>query len=176
MSGYSSESNYKSKVKENQADCRVWLNVYKFSLFGMHKLVQVRNRCRNVWIMSLSYTYIIVSGSFLFSGFNPISAFRTLCCLQLSTNVSWIKCCAFNRFTSRFRCRQAVLGDRQKGRWPWQPLMSIDGRVAESSRLPHSSDNYILFCQGCESCYSSDRTSVLYLVPALPAPCDKPPL
>ncbi len=48
---------------------------YKFSWNGMHKLVQVRNRCRNVWIMLLSYAYIIVSGPFLFSGFNPTSAF-----------------------------------------------------------------------------------------------------
>ncbi len=29
---------------------------YEFSWIGMHKLVQVRNRCRNVWIMSL-YIY-----------------------------------------------------------------------------------------------------------------------
>ncbi len=73
MSGYSSESNYKSKVKEKQADAAYdW---YKFSLCGMHKLVQVRNWCRNVWIMSLSYTYIIVSGSFLFSGFNRFPHF-----------------------------------------------------------------------------------------------------
>ncbi len=48
---------------------------YEFSWIGMHRLVQVRNRCRNVWIMLLSYAYIIVSGSFLFSGFNRISAF-----------------------------------------------------------------------------------------------------
>jgi len=43
-----------------------------------------------------------------------------------------------NSFTSGFRCRWAVPGDRQKGGWPWQPLMSFDGRVAESSRLPHT--------------------------------------
>ncbi len=48
---------------------------YKLSLCGMHQLVQVRNWCRNVWIMSLSYTYIIVSGSFLFSGFNRFPHF-----------------------------------------------------------------------------------------------------
>jgi hypothetical protein len=47
-------------------------------------------------------------------------------------------CCAFNSFTSGFCCRWAVPGDRQKERWPWQPLMSFDGRVAESSRVPHS--------------------------------------
>ncbi len=48
---------------------------YKFSLCGMHKLVQVRNWCRNVWIMPFSYTYIIVNGSFLFSGFNRFPHF-----------------------------------------------------------------------------------------------------
>jgi len=49
-------------------------------------------------------------------------------------------CCAFNSFTSGFRCRWAVPGDRQKGGWPWQTLMSFDGRVAESSRVPHILD------------------------------------
>ncbi len=48
---------------------------YKFLLCGMHKLVQVRSKCRNAWIMLLSYAYIIVSGSFLFSGFNRFPHF-----------------------------------------------------------------------------------------------------
>jgi hypothetical protein len=61
-----------------------------------------------------------------------------LCHLQLSTNVSWIKCCAFNSFTFGFRCRWVVPGNRQRGGWPWQPLMSFDGRVAESSRGRHT--------------------------------------
>ncbi len=83
----------KSQRKSKRIAAYDW---YEFLLSGMHKLVNVRNRCRNVWIMLLSYTYIIVSRSFLFSGFN-----RILYCLQLSTDVDWIKCCAFKQFHFR---------------------------------------------------------------------------
>ncbi len=38
---------------------------------------------------------------------------------------------------SGFGCRRAVPDDKQNRGWPRQPLMSIDGRVAESSRVPH---------------------------------------
>ncbi len=111
----------------------------KFCCRERHKPVQIRNWCRNVWIMSL---YINHSKR-IFSVFrlkpHRISAFQTLCHLHLSTMSAEESDCAFNLFTSRFRCRGAVLGDRQKGGWPWQPLMSFDGRVAESSRVPHRS-------------------------------------
>jgi hypothetical protein len=44
MSGYSSESNYKSKVKEKASG---FPRMIGMSFFGkMHKLVHVRNRCR----------------------------------------------------------------------------------------------------------------------------------
>ncbi len=109
MSGYSSESNYKSKSKKSKRiSAYDW---YEFSLSRMHKLVHVRNRCRDVWIMYW-VTYIIVSGSFLFSGFN-----RILHCLRLSTDVDWIKCCAYKPFHLRVPLppggprRQAERGD-----------------------------------------------------------------
>ncbi len=57
---------------------------YEFSWIGMHRLVQVRNRCRNVWM-----SYIIVSGSFLFSGFNRTSAFPHFM-LSTTTYSCWL--------------------------------------------------------------------------------------
>jgi hypothetical protein len=85
--------------------------------------------------MSLSYTYIIVSGSFLFSGFNHILHFMS---------PTTVYKCYLNKVlrVQQFHFRVPLpLGgpsDRQKGGWPWQPLMSFDGRVAESSRVPHN--------------------------------------
>jgi hypothetical protein len=76
----------------------------------------------------------------------PVSAlYVTHNCLQM---LAELKCCAFNSFTSGFRCRWAIPGDRQRGGWPWQPLMSFDGRVAESSRVPHRYKTVILYKGG----------------------------
>jgi hypothetical protein len=122
MSGYSSESQKTKKSKRiSKYD---W---YEFSVSRMHKLVHVRNRCRNVWIMSLSYIlYIIVSGSFLFSGFNRIPHF---------TRPTTVNRCWLNKVLRVSLQGSVATGWSQatgrKGGWPWQPSMSFDGRIAE---------------------------------------------
>ncbi len=122
MSGYSSESNYKSKVKEKASGFPRMIGV---SFIGkMHKLVYIRNRCVSVWIMLLSYI-IIERTFFLFSGFD-----RILHCLRLSTDVYWINSGAYKLFYFRVpsSLRSQAAG-RNRG-WPWLPSRSFDGGVA----------------------------------------------
>jgi hypothetical protein len=83
-----------------------------------------------VWIVSL-YTY---HSKRIFSVFRLKPHICFICKCQLNTVIARS---TFSHYG--LSCRWAVPGDRQNRGWPWQPLKSIDGRVAESSRVPHIS-------------------------------------
>jgi hypothetical protein len=95
-----------------------------------YKLVHVRNRCHNVWVVSMHTCH----SKWIFSVFRlqPLFAFMS------STTVSWINCCASEHFLNPVRL---PLG----GPW-WQTergmaLTAIEwvfnGRVAECGRVPY---------------------------------------
>jgi hypothetical protein len=129
MSGYSSDSNRKSKSQRKASGLPHTFGL-SFRNMERYKLVHVRNRCCNVWVVSL-YT---CHNNWIFSVFRlqPLFAFMS------PTTVSWINCCTFEPFYFRSGCRWAVPGGGQTRGWPWQPLnkFSMDG-VADSGRVPH---------------------------------------
>ncbi len=118
------------KVKEKQGDCRMSL-VKVFRNVKRYKLVHVRNRCRNVWVVSMHTCH----SKCIFSVFRlqPLFAFMS------STTVSWINCCASEHFLNPVRL---PLG----GPW-WQAergmaLTAVEwvfnGRVADCGRVPYN--------------------------------------